>query len=359
MGLLLTSIALHAIPGSSAQADSNRAKSLVVMINGKLNGEDKFGAGVIFAEQSNRVYIATARHVVWDEKTRATDVRVKFAFLPGEGYDARVLDDQDRNLDLAVLAVQGSGDAQIPSKSIPFEILGDATALKHGAGLYSIGYPAGKAWGMNIDPDRFDELGGTEIKFQSNFVRGGDSGGGLFDEHFNLVGMIVKDEPPDAVAHSINSVLAKLKEWRYPADLKLSGAAASSTSPDPGKQSQVETKSAPVERTGTIKVVYAGDFFYCSLLLDVKIGKKSFRPVSNNYTVRDVALGKSDYTISGNITCPTGYCTASGSGSLDIHDGGIYSVVWSNTGYAQCTVALIEVGLVPAGQYAVSCGGSK
>jgi hypothetical protein len=95
------------------------------------------------------------------------------------------------------------------------------------------------------------------------------------------------------------------------------------------------------ERKARITIVYTGDYLGCRLGLSVRIGDKRFQPNGNQYAVTNVPLGDQDYVISGQIACQAaGVCTVSGSGSVDVRDGGTYAVGWANTSYARCTAEL-------------------
>ena len=52
--------------------------------------------------------------------------------------------------------------------------------------------------------------------FESTFIRPGYSGGGLFDEDWLLVGMIVGDDAPDGQAVGLDTIAERLRNWRYP-----------------------------------------------------------------------------------------------------------------------------------------------
>jgi hypothetical protein len=95
------------------------------------------------------------------------------------------------------------------------------------------------------------------------------------------------------------------------------------------------------QRKASITVVYTGDNLGCRLALNVRIGDKRFQPSGSEYRVTDVPLGDQDYVISGQIGCQAaGVCTVSGSGSVDVRDGGTYNVGWANTSLANCTADL-------------------
>src|SRR5712692_9773567 len=70
-----------------------------------------------------------------------------------------------------------------------------------------------------MTPDKVDRVIGDRIVFESNFIREGHSGGGLFTAEWELVGMILADQPPYGRALSMASVLSALEGWNYSADL--------------------------------------------------------------------------------------------------------------------------------------------
>jgi hypothetical protein len=80
------------------------AKEMIVMVRGTLGGTPMFGAGIIVGSRSDRLYIATANHVVRKGLNDAEDLRVELRSLPGEAIAANLLEHADESLDLAVLA---------------------------------------------------------------------------------------------------------------------------------------------------------------------------------------------------------------------------------------------------------------
>lgn len=106
--------------------------------------------------------------------------------------------------------------------------------------------------------------------------------------------------------------------------------------------------NTPADSTprGTISVQYTGDAMGgCVLNLGMNLGGQDFAPTGNPYAVNGVALGASQYTISGSISCPSPNgplsCIANGAGSLRLRNGGVYNVVWQNTALGQCQVTLV------------------
>lgn len=130
IGLAAAVLAAAVLPRTSAaDARPERAKPLVVMI-GHSDCAGVIGAGIVVGVLSDRLYIATADHVVRCKGRRLDNtVEVRFHFLPGERVAAKVLDTLDRGLDLTVLSVVGVRQHAIPVDDIPFGLLGDPEVL--------------------------------------------------------------------------------------------------------------------------------------------------------------------------------------------------------------------------------------
>ena len=213
-----TAILMLASP-DEARADAGEAKQLIVMINGEIQGRQVIGSGIIIGSGADRLYIATANHVVRQGPKKLEQVQVRFKFLPGQEIGAEVLSDFDRDLDLAVLSVKGVQALAIPLEEIPFQLVGTPAGLKRGDEVFTIGYPRGTRWQVNVSPDLIAGTIGDKLEFESQLVANGHSGGGLFDRDWNLVGMITADQPPNGVAVRIDRVIQQMKRWDYPVEL--------------------------------------------------------------------------------------------------------------------------------------------
>jgi S1-C subfamily serine protease len=197
-----------------------KIKPLIVMLTAKFSDPDEemFGAGIIFGLGIDRIYIATANHLVRKGQQEAQSLRVRFKRLPGEEIEAKLLKDAAPELDLAVLAVENLARlGKLPFG--PFDQLGDPSSLKRGDSLYSVGNPRGRQWYLNVTPDKVAGKSGSEISFEAAFIEPGHSGGALLDERMEMVGMIKASNPPEGVAANIQSVLDTLKQWGYPVSL--------------------------------------------------------------------------------------------------------------------------------------------
>jgi hypothetical protein len=97
-------------------------------------------------------------------------------------------------------------------------------------------------------------------------------------------------------------------------------------------------------QTTSVTVAYQGDYYRCSLPIDITIGNKKFFPRGYSYTVNNIEIGKQEYQISGNISCPTGslrvVCQVSGNGLINVVPDKTYQLSWQNTAYGQCEAIL-------------------
>jgi hypothetical protein len=201
---------------------------LIVMIRCQIADDDSIGAGIIFGKGASRLYIATANHVVRRNTDEAKKVRVQLKWLPGEWKTAELLDSTNRDLDLAVLAIDLSRES-VPADALDWNQLGDPGLLKSGDSVFSIGYPNGEAWRIFETPNKIYKKTGASIIFETALIAPGNSGGALLNERREIVGMIREVDSSDGKAVGIQSVIETLKEWTYPVDLKLRSAGGSKT----------------------------------------------------------------------------------------------------------------------------------
>jgi S1-C subfamily serine protease len=161
----------------------------------------------------------TANHVVRRGQREIENLRVQLRALPGESLEARLLEHVDPYLDLAVVAVPDVRRRAIPVGTLPFDRLGDPATLRRGDEVYHVGYPLGSPWRANVSPDHISDQLGDTLTFESSSIAPGNSGGGLFDKRWQLVGMVRADQPPDGVAVSMKAIRDTLVRWGYPVGL--------------------------------------------------------------------------------------------------------------------------------------------
>jgi len=150
--------------------------------------------------------------------SQPTRLWVRLALAPTDSFPAELLPDERQGLDLAVLRVRGVTAAQ--ARRIPFRRLGDPAVLARGDSVFHIGFSMGRAWRTNVTPEPLSAVDGDDLFFESNSVRVGDSGGGLFNARWELVGMVVADEPPDGKALSLPRIIEQLKRWGHAVELR-------------------------------------------------------------------------------------------------------------------------------------------
>lgn len=229
---VVVSLCVMGTPVVAGPQNTNEAeeevKSLIVMVICKTpeGKTETVGAGIIFGVENDRFYVATAAHVIRQSAQEPEDVQVKFRWLK-RPFKAKVLRQVESPLDLAVLTVTGLEGAEANVNALLFDRLGDTDSLKLGDPVYSLGNPHGEEWSVNKTPDTISKSEDGLLYYESNFIRPGHSGGALLDEGWELVGMIVADNPPIGRAVSITKILATLRDWKYPVGLRAPNARVS------------------------------------------------------------------------------------------------------------------------------------
>lgn len=105
--------------------------------------------------------------------------------------------------------------------------------------------------------------------------------------------------------------------------------------------SQEEGLNLPSETLTSINLIYTGDNYGCNLNLQMKIGSKEFAPDGYHFVVSGLKQGMQEFTITGNINCPTiGSCSVNKSGKLEIIPNGNYYIAWNNSAPGTCDISL-------------------
>lgn len=201
-----------------AEDDEQAAKRAVVMVQCSAGDMDHPGAGLLIGMDAERVYIATATHVVSRcAQNDGTRVRFRWSTTP---IPARVLNSDAKPLDLAIVAVTRGAALPGDQPPVSLDLLGDPALLRRGDAVYALGNPRGISWGVNAAPDRFASAEGDMILFASTFIGEGHSGGALLNDRGEIVAMIRGDHPPNGEAVSMTRILARAREWKIPIGLK-------------------------------------------------------------------------------------------------------------------------------------------
>lgn len=185
------------------------AKNLVVQVLATGAEDEEVGAGIVVAA-SDRIVIVTAAHVVRTAQQGAT-IRVVFQFARNDTVEARV-DQVDRELDLAVLSLTRAGSAAM---QFAFDRQGDPAALEIGALVVPVGCPERVCWEPPVSGDRVISASSRRVRFESFFVSPGSSGGALFNEQWEVVGLVTEKNSQDGVALGMSEVADRLRKWGY------------------------------------------------------------------------------------------------------------------------------------------------
>lgn len=190
------------------------AKNLVVQVLATGGDEEEVGAGVVVAA-SDRIIIATAAHVVRTAQQGAK-IRVVFQFARNDTLEAKV-DQVDKDQDLAVLSLAP------PHGTVPpfaFDRAGDPAALEIGAFVVPVGCPERVCWEPPVSGDRVISAGSRRVRFESFFVSPGSSGGALFNQQWEVVGLVTEKNSQDGVAVGMPEVTDRLRKWGYTIQLR-------------------------------------------------------------------------------------------------------------------------------------------
>lgn len=214
LAALLPCLPLALLAQEQSTAAPAPALDLVVALRATFEGGDEeFGAGVMVAITADSIYLATARHVVVKRNQRPTTLLAQLR--DSTEVAATVRNVAGPSLDLAVVVLPRPATMRRPA----LDRLGQPRVLRFGSPVRAIGCPAAVCWSVAPRPDAVMELEGTEIGFQSETVRPGSSGGALFNSSWEVVGIVIQDEPPRANAISMDEVLASLAIWNVPSGL--------------------------------------------------------------------------------------------------------------------------------------------
>ena len=115
----------------SPQPDVQGVHDLVVMIE----SDAGIGAGIIFGQKNNSVFIATANHVVRQGPKESQNVRVQFKTSPGKWFPATIAKDYNahRDIDLAVLRIEDFENHGTDFCALPLGRLAHSEKLQRGA----------------------------------------------------------------------------------------------------------------------------------------------------------------------------------------------------------------------------------
>lgn len=171
------------------------------------------GSGVIISENG---YIVTNNHVIDGART------IKVTTKDGESYDATLVGTAAPTLDIALLKIDATG--------LTPATLGNSDELQVGEKTVAIGNPLGQLGGTVTEGivsalNRDISIDGVTMNLlQTNAeINPGNSGGGLFDDHGNLIGIVVAKSTGDEIeglgfaipVNDVSDVVEDLMKYGY------------------------------------------------------------------------------------------------------------------------------------------------
>jgi hypothetical protein len=219
--------------GLAAQPDAE-ARALVVKVLASRSGAELYstGSGIVVGTDQYAVYVVTARHVLDEalDSAGALVGRVRVAFAADSAIPEPELQALPKaglvrlaergSIDLAVMRVPRDGMSAEVVESFQFDRQGSA---REGDRVYPVGCALEGigCWEVPPLPDKVAVRTDDFLRFQTGVTAGGHSGGALFNQWGEVVGMITSVDRQFGTALSIDYVLSTLRSWDYRWYIKL------------------------------------------------------------------------------------------------------------------------------------------
>ncbi|MFZ2650908.1 MAG: trypsin-like peptidase domain-containing protein [Burkholderiaceae bacterium] len=216
---LFVALLLLDVHGAAAADEALEVQRLVAVYTARFEGsEPKTGTAVVFALTPGRIYLVTAAHAVRHNGRSPSAIELKLGGSDPE-LGARLEKFDDKGHDIAVLVVERPAAGAVDLADLPFDRLAAAGSAKRGDPVFVVGNRR-NALSVNVTPDRVSAVNSSSIRFESKFVVTGFSGGPLFNERWQLLGLVLSDDPPEVEAIAFVAVAAKLRQWKLPLALR-------------------------------------------------------------------------------------------------------------------------------------------
>ncbi len=173
--------------------------------------DPELGTGIVLTSSPDKIWILTALHVVRE----ARSVDIMFYSTRPTRYRASILARRSDSLDLALLEVSSQPTAKVPLTFPAYKFLQNS-ALHLGDPIYSVNGD----WSLvpNTISHLSHEGDAQRFEYTNTSVGVGFSGGPVFDQYGNVVGMhdaLSGDEAHYAIAIKIDSALQTLGALDY------------------------------------------------------------------------------------------------------------------------------------------------
>jgi WD40 repeat protein len=187
------------------------ARAQVVMLS--LNGG--CSAGIIAGEDSSNVYIVSAPHIEHRAQV-IRSARVRFEGAQDNPREGNIIgiDPIDAG-DLAVISVKRDAGLNAVLNRIDFNILSPVALPAENSTVHSVGCFGGSWWSEG-EKETMLSRNREYLRFRSN-VAEGQSGGALYNEAWELIGMPVEEADGICYARPIESIVQVLRDkWKVP-----------------------------------------------------------------------------------------------------------------------------------------------
>lgn len=164
------------------------------------------GTAIYLGEKEGQWYFLTATHIIEDASN------TKLTFRDRQSATARVFQADDRK-DVAVLRCEAVRET--PPISFKFSD-NKLIPLQH---LLVISHPYGNNWDINNSPEVKDLSLGYDDDFFTITPEGispGSSGGAVLNQEYELVGMLIEEDPVKATCVAPDILLKMLEFWQVP-----------------------------------------------------------------------------------------------------------------------------------------------
>ncbi len=197
---------------------SERAEAIIV----RLTAPSTEGAGVIFDVDAQYAYGITAKHVVRLNGKAVQGFKASFRAWPGQTFDVEATNFHFEQ-DLAVFRVDlrplGLSLAEV-QRSLPLDQLGSSLDLDPADPLGCVGHSIVGSWLVPKTAVRYARKDGEGAFLFEFDCPPGHSGGGVFDEEWRLVGMMIDDERLYCRALRIEQIMKIVQGWKLDIDLR-------------------------------------------------------------------------------------------------------------------------------------------
>lgn len=187
-------------------------------IDGKINNDNTYGAGVIVKASKDGCLILTSKHIIDAVSNYQNEDQIVTISLQDSQQAIAKVVGMHNILDLSLLWVQNTGDG--PEFLQPIR---NYNTIEAGESVFVIGHPEGLTFSISnglVAQKRYEEL----IQISAP-VSPGNSGGPVYDEYGNLIGIVqsVLDKAKIPNAENLNfavraDVLTNLDTWSLTKD---------------------------------------------------------------------------------------------------------------------------------------------